>query len=121
MDKLFVMKRFLRKLANLDIWGGRHTELINLKKALPKHLRGERVTDEAIKDLISLELITTKQSTGEIHISLNSKKQILEFKPEAAAVMENEKAGLLNDLLKKEQGVNTDIYSGIEGIIKIAK
>ena len=47
------------------------------------------------------------------------KKQILEFKPEAAAVMENEKAGLLNDLLKKED-ISIDIYSGIEGIIKIA-
>ena len=69
------MKRFLIKLVNLNIWGGRHTELTNLKKSLPKHLRGEKVTDEAIKDLLNLELITTKQSTGEIHISLNSKKQ----------------------------------------------
>jgi len=75
MDKLFVMKRFLRKLINLDIWGDRHTELTNLKKALPTHLRGEKVTEEAIKDLVSMEFITAKQSTGEIHISLNSKKQ----------------------------------------------
>ncbi|MBW2976825.1 hypothetical protein KY347_05250 [Candidatus Woesearchaeota archaeon] len=75
MDKIFVMKRFLRKLINLDIWGGRHTELTNLKKAIPKHLRGEKVTEEAIKELANKELITTKQSTGEIHISLNSKKQ----------------------------------------------
>jgi len=75
MDKAFVMKRFLRKLVNLDIWGGRHTELTNLKKALPKHLRGEKVTEEAIKELVNMELIKTKQSTGEVHISLNSKKQ----------------------------------------------
>ena len=75
MDKIVIMKRFLIKLVNLNIWGGRHTELTNLKKSLPKHLRGEKVTDEAIKDLLNLELITTKQSTGEIHISLNSKKQ----------------------------------------------
>ena len=75
MDKIVIMKRFLIKLVNLNIWGGRHTELTNLKKALPKHLRGEKVTDEAIKDLVNLEFITTKQSTGEIHISLNSKKQ----------------------------------------------
>jgi len=75
------MKRFLRKLINLDIWGGRHTELTNLKKAIPKHLRGEKVTEEAIKELINMEFITTKQSTGEIHISLNSKKhqEIYEF------------------------------------------
>ena len=75
MDKTSIMKRFLRKLVNLNIWGGRHTELKNLKKAIPKHLRGEKITDEAIKELVNMELITTKQSTGEIHISLNSKKQ----------------------------------------------
>jgi len=75
MDKIFIMKRFLRKLINLDIWGGRHTELTNLKKALPKHLRGDKITEEAIKELIAMEFITTKQSKGEIHISLNSKKQ----------------------------------------------
>ena len=75
------MKIFLRKLINLDIWGGQHTELINLKKSIPKHLRGEKITDEAIKELIKAGFITTKQSTGEIHISLNSKKQqeIYEF------------------------------------------
>ena len=75
------MKRFLRKLINLDIWGGRHTELTNLKKALPKHIRGEKITEEAIKELVAREFITTKQSTGEVHISLNSKKQqeIYEF------------------------------------------
>ena len=47
------------------------------------------------------------------------KKQIIEFKPEAVAVMEKEKADLLNDLLKKEN-IDIDVYSGIDGIIKIA-
>ena len=75
MDKVFIMKRFLRKLVNLNIWGGRHTELTNLKKAIAKHMRGEKVVEEAIKDLVTNEFITIKQSTGEIHISLNSKKQ----------------------------------------------
>ena len=75
MDKIFIMKRFLRKLVNLNIWGGRHTELINLRKSIPKHLRGEKITDEAIKGLLKLDFIKTKQSTGEIHISLNSEKQ----------------------------------------------
>ncbi|MBI3035234.1 hypothetical protein HYY71_02840 [Candidatus Woesearchaeota archaeon] len=75
MDKLFIMKRFLRKLVNLDIWGGRHTELTNLKKSIPKHIRGEKVTKEAVKEIINMEFIATKQSTGEIHISLNPKKQ----------------------------------------------
>lgn len=43
------------------------------------------------------------------------KKQIKEFAPEAVAVMDGEKA----DLLKKEVGLN--VYSGIDGLIKIAK
>ena len=74
------MKRFLRKLINLNIWGGRHTELINLKKSIPKHLRGE-ATNDAIKELVNREFIKIKQSTKEIHISLNSEKQqeIYEF------------------------------------------
>lgn len=42
------------------------------------------------------------------------KKQIIEFKPEAVAVMDEEKA----DLLKKD--VDLNVYSGIDGIIKIA-
>jgi hypothetical protein len=75
MDKDFIMIRFLRKLVNLNIWGGRHTELTNLKKALPKHIRGEKITEEAVKELAGRGFITTKQSTGEIHVSLNSSKQ----------------------------------------------
>lgn len=75
MDKKFIMIRFLRKLINLNIWGGRHTELINLKKCIPKHLRGEKITEESIKDLIEMEFLNVKQSTGQIHVSLNSKKQ----------------------------------------------
>jgi len=42
------------------------------------------------------------------------KKQIIEFKPKAVGVMDNEKA----DLLKKDTDIN--VYSGIDGIIKIA-
>ena len=75
------MQRFLRKLINLNIWGGRHTELINLKKCIPKHLRGEKVTEEAIKELIDKRFLKIKKSSGEIHVSLDSDKQqeIYEF------------------------------------------
>ena len=70
-----IMKRFLRKLVNLNIWGGRHTELRNLQKALPAHLRGIKETKLAIKELVDKEFILIKLSTGEKHISLNSHKQ----------------------------------------------
>ncbi len=76
-----IMKRFLRKLINLDIWGGRHTELTNLRKCLPTHLRGEKIVDKALDELLRKEFIITKISTGETHVSLNShrNKEILDF------------------------------------------
>jgi hypothetical protein len=76
-----IMKRFLRKLVNLNIWGGRHTEIKNLQKALPDHLRGTKEHKKAIKELINLGFLNVKPSTGELHVSLNSHKQkeIFEF------------------------------------------
>jgi len=76
-----IMKRFLRKLVNLNIWGGRHTEIRNLQKSLPDHLRGTKEHKKAIKELINKGFLNIKQSTGEIHVSLNSHKQkeIFEF------------------------------------------
>jgi hypothetical protein len=76
-----IMKRFLRKLVNLNIWGGRHTEIKNLQKSLPDHLRGTKEHKRAIKELINKEFLNVKPSTGELHVSLNSHKQkeIFEF------------------------------------------
>ncbi len=70
-----IMKRFLRKLINLNIWGGRHTELKNLKKALPRHLRGSKESKNAVRELLRREFINVKISIGEEHVSLNSHKQ----------------------------------------------
>ena len=79
--KEVIMKRFLRKLMNLNIWGGRHTELKNLQKSLPSYLRGSKDAKKAIKELTKKEFLIIKPSTGEKHISLNSHKQkeIYEF------------------------------------------
>ena len=76
-----IMKRFLRKLINLNIWGGRHTEIKNLQKSLPDHLRGTKEHKRAIKNLIDRGFLNVKPSTGELHVSLNSHKQreIFEF------------------------------------------
>jgi len=52
-----IMKRFLRKLLNLNIWGGRHTELKNLQKALPSHLRGSKESKKAIKELLKKQFL----------------------------------------------------------------
>ncbi len=76
-----IMKRFPRKLTNLSIWGGRHTEMKNLQKALPDHLRGTKEHKRAIKELINLGFLNVKPSAGELHVSLNTHKQkeIFEF------------------------------------------
>ena len=65
-----IMKRFLRKLVNLNIWGGRHTEVKNLQKALPAHIRGSKETKLAIKELVNRGFMLIKISTGEKHVSL---------------------------------------------------
>ena len=70
-----IMKRFLRKLMNLNIWGGRHTELTNLLKCLPRHLRGTKDAKNALQELVNRQFILIKLSTGEKHLSLNTHKQ----------------------------------------------
>ena len=79
--QIAIMKRILRKLINLNIWGGRHTEIKNLQKCLPDHLRVTKEHKKAIKELINQGFLNFKQSTGEIHAGLNSHKQkeIFEF------------------------------------------
>ena len=76
-----IMKRILRKLINLNIWGGRHTEIKNLQKCLPDHLKGTKEHKRATKELINKGFLNIKPSTGEIHVGLNSHKQkeIFEF------------------------------------------
>ena len=62
--QIAIMKRFLRKLINLNVCGGRHTEIKNLQKALPAHLRGTKEHKKAIKDLIKLKFLNIKLSSG---------------------------------------------------------
>ena len=79
--QIAIMKQILRKLINLNIWRGRHTEIKNLQKGLPSHVRGIKEYKKAIKELIKKQFLNIKPSTGEIHIGLNSQKQkeIFEF------------------------------------------
>lgn len=61
-------------LKNKKKYGGAHTETIHLKNCVPKHLRGEKVVDEAIRDLFRRGILFNKKSTGEIHCSLDTRK-----------------------------------------------
>ncbi len=74
-----VKARIIRKLVQWRKWGGSHTE--NILKGLPSHLRGDKVTKLALKELERDEWIIPAKKTGEIHYSLNPRKtdEILQF------------------------------------------
>ena len=69
-----IQKKMIRMLKNKRKFGGAHTETIHLRNCVPKHLRGDKIVDVAIKELFDKEILINKQSTGEKHCSLNSAK-----------------------------------------------
>ena len=71
---LSIQKKMIRMLKNKKKFGGAHTETIHLRNCLPKHLRGGKIADIAIKDLFDRQILINKQSTGEKHCSLNTEK-----------------------------------------------
>ena len=81
----FVMVHLLIRLKNMHKWGGAHSELKKIVKSLPTYLReskqGKKRINKAIKLLINYSFLLIKPSTGELHVSLNPRKQreILEF------------------------------------------
>jgi hypothetical protein len=75
MDEMHAIQRkIIRMLKNKRKFGGAHTQTLNLKNCVPKHIRGEKVVDEAIKDLFKRGILMNKMSTGEKHCSLNPKR-----------------------------------------------
>lgn len=79
LTSLGIKARIIRKLVQWKKWGGAHTE--NILKGLPTHLRGEKITKQALKELIKDEWLILAKKTNEIHYSLNSRKtaEILKF------------------------------------------
>lgn len=74
-----IKKRIIIKLVRWRKWGRAHTE--NILKGLPSHLRGDKITKQALKELEKDKWITAAKKTGEIHYSLNPEKinEILQF------------------------------------------
>ena len=64
--------RIIRKLVQWRKWGASHTE--NILKRLPSHLRGDKITKKALKELEKDKWIILAKKTGEIHYSLNPEK-----------------------------------------------
>ena len=69
-----IQKKMIRMLKNKRKFGGAHTETIHLRNCVPKHLRGSKIVDIAVKGLFDKEILINKQSTGEKHCSLNAAK-----------------------------------------------
>lgn len=69
-----IQKKMIRMLKNKKKYGGAHTETIHLKNCVPRHLRGEKIVEEAIHDLFTKEILINKKSVGEEHCSLNTDK-----------------------------------------------
>lgn len=79
LPKIDIKARIIRKLVRWQKWGGAHTE--NILKGLPSHLKGDKNTKRALKELEKDKWIIPAKKTGEIHYSLNSEKadEILRF------------------------------------------
>ena len=77
MDKKLIQDKILRKLMSMKPhkWGASHTEEKNLVKGLPKHLRGEKIVEKAIKELHQMDFLIRLNKTGEWHVSLNPRKK----------------------------------------------
>ncbi len=67
-----IKKRILIKLIKWKKWGSSHTE--NILRGMPTHLRGEKVTKQALKELVREGWLIPAKKTGEIHYSLNPDK-----------------------------------------------
>jgi hypothetical protein len=83
MEKIIIQERLLKNLMEFKPpkWGNSHTEERNMLKILPRHMIGEKIVRDAIKELYKLRFIIKMKKTNEWHVSLNpmKKREIYEF------------------------------------------
>ncbi len=63
----------VKKLFQHGYIGGRHTDIENLKKGLPGHVKGD--VKEVAKELIKEEILIPKPTSYGLHVSLNPRKR----------------------------------------------
>ena len=69
MEKEQLKGFIVKKLFHHGYIGGRHTDIENLKKGLPSHVKGD--AKEAAKELIKGEILISKPTSYGLHVSLN--------------------------------------------------
>ena len=69
MEKEQIKGFIIKNLFHHGYIGGRHTDIENLKKGLPSHVRGD--VKEVAKELIKEEILITKPTSYGLHVSLN--------------------------------------------------
>ncbi len=74
MEKEQLNGFIVKKLFYHGYIGGRYTDIENLKKGLPGHIKGD--VKEAAKELIKEEILVPKPTLYGLHVSLNPKKEM---------------------------------------------
>ena len=76
-----IKRHMLLKLVEHRYWQHKHTNINNLPKSLPSHLKNSSYTKTAIKELISKGFLMSKPTHYGLELSLNvkMKKEIEEF------------------------------------------
>jgi hypothetical protein len=73
MEKEQLKGFIVKKLFHHGYIGGRHTDIENLKKGLPGHVKGD--AKEAAKELIKEGIIIPKPTSYGLHVALNPQKR----------------------------------------------
>jgi len=73
MEVLQLKGFIVKKLFHHGYIGGRHTDIENLKKGLPSHVKGD--VKEAAEELIREGILIPKPTSYGLHISLNPEER----------------------------------------------
>jgi len=73
MEKEQLKGFIIKKLFYHGYLGGRHTDIENLKKGLPGHIKGD--IKSVTKELLKEDLFLSKSTSYGIQVSLNPKKR----------------------------------------------
>ena len=73
MEKEQLKGFVVKKMFHHGYIGGKHTDIENLKRGLPGHVKGN--IKEAIAELVKEEILMPKQTSYGLHVSLNPRKR----------------------------------------------